>query len=183
MHEIGVSRPAEIFWLCGLSGAGKSTVANAVLERLSAEGMKVLSLDGDVIREHLHENLGFTREDVLTNNAGIAELCASKSDSHDVILVPVISPLKEGRDAARQRLGDQYHLVWCAADIDTVRDRDVKGLYAGADRGEITDLIGYSPDGLAFEEPVNPDLVLETGSRPTEECTQKLLEFIRGSFA
>lgn len=169
---------AAVFWLCGLSGAGKSTIAKAARDRLTDAGVSVLNLDGDVIREHLHTNLGFSREDVLANNLGIARLCHRQSGECDVILVPVISPLQEGRENARTILADRYNLVYCDADIATVRDRDVKGLYARADQGEIADMIGYSPDGLAFEPPPAPDLVLHTAQDSVDRCVDALVSFI-----
>ena len=160
-------------------GAGKSTIAEAAGERLENAGFSVLNLDGDVIRELLHTSLGFTREDVLENNMGIARLCDDQRSAYDVILVPVISPLREGRERARALLGKHYNLVYCDAGIPTVRRRDVKGLYARADQGEITDMIGYSPDGLPFEPPEDAELVLHTDGEPLESCVDNLVAFVR----
>lgn len=170
---------AAVFWLCGLSGAGKSTVAEAAKEHLEAAGLTVLNLDGDVVRELLHTKLGFTREDVLENNMGIARLCEDRRAAYDVILVPVISPLREGRKMARVLLGRRYNLVYCNADVATVRERDVKGLYARADRGEIPDMIGYSPGGLPFDVPDDAELVLHTAQAPLESCVDDLIAFVQ----
>lgn len=169
---------AAVIWICGLSGAGKSTVAEAALARLTELDLSVLNLDGDVVREHLHTKLGFSRTDVLENNRGIAGLCGRKSSNYDVILVPVISPLAEARRDARALLGERYSLVYCDADIGKVRARDVKGLYARADRGEITDMIGYSAGGLAFEVPGDADLVLHTGDESLASCADRLVAFV-----
>lgn len=179
MSDTKTKTGAVVFWLCGLSGAGKSTIADAAQDRLVASGLSVLNLDGDVIREHLHTKLGFSREDVLENNLGIARLCESRRAEHDVILVPVISPLGEGRAMARTLLADRYNLIYCDADVATVRARDVKGLYARADGGEIQDMIGYSPDGLPFETPEDADLVLHTAEAPLDRCVDDLVSFIK----
>ena len=172
-----------VFWLCGLSGAGKSTIAETAQDRLEKNGLSVLNLDGDVVREHLHTKLGFSREDVLENNSGIARLCDDQLGAYDVILVPVISPLREGRQMARSLLGKRYNLIYCDADVATVRRRDVKGLYARADRGEISDMIGYSPEGLAFEVPDDADLTLHTAKSPLEKCVDDLVAFVQSRIA
>jgi adenylyl-sulfate kinase len=178
MSDTAPKTGAHVFWLCGLSGAGKSTIADAARDRLVASGLSVLNLDGDVIRDRLHTKLGFSREDVLENNLGIARLCDDRRAAHDVILVPVISPLREGRDKARTLLADRYNLIYCDADVATVRARDVKGLYARADGGEIRDMIGYSPGGLPFERPDDADLVLHTAEAPLDRCVDELVSFI-----
>lgn len=179
MSDSKPSTDGVVFWLCGLSGAGKSTIAEAAQDRLAKQGLSVLNLDGDVIREHLHTKLGFSREDVLENNGGIARLCDEQHGAYDVVLVPVISPLREGRQMARSLLGGRYNLIYCDADVATVRARDVKGLYARADTGDISDMIGYSPDGLPFEVPDDADLILHTAGAPLETCVDELVAFVQ----
>lgn len=158
-----MSRWADIFWFCGLSGAGKSTIAQATADRLLAAGKRIMVLDGDEVRNRLPQTLGFSHDDIVENNRRIAEICASERNNFDVILVPIISPVSEARAAARALLTPSFWLVWCDADVAITAARDVKGLYAMADRGEITDLIGYSPGAVPFEAPNDADFILKTG--------------------
>lgn len=154
---------ADIYWFCGLSGAGKSTIAQAAAERLIANGWSVLVLDGDEVRDRIHQTLGFSHDDIVENNRRIAEICIAERNNFDVILVPVIAPIHGARLSARNLLSPSFWLVWCNADVAIAAARDVKGLYAMADRGEINDLIGYSPDAVPFEPPDDADIVLKTG--------------------
>ena len=174
---------ALVLWLSGLSGAGKSTIAKATMERFVGAGLGVLNLDGDAVRDHLHRNLGFSEPDVIENNRLIAEICKDRSSEFDLILAPVIAPLECGRENARRIIGARYRLVYCSADIATVRDRDVKGLYARADRGEIGDMIGYSEGAVAYEPPTEPDLVLPTADESTDACVDRLCAFIQTQLA
>jgi len=169
-----------IFWFCGLSGAGKSTVAEAVCTRLTADGHSVLMLDGDVVRENFHKTLGFSAADIAENNALIAKLCVEGSNRHDVVIVPIISPLDHARKAARREIGPGFRLVWCRSPVEVVAERDVKGLYAMAAAGKIDDLIGYSANGIAFEEPEDADLILETGREGPEASIDTFYQYVRG---
>ncbi len=174
---------ALVLWLSGLSGAGKSTIAEATIDRLNGAGLRVLNLDGDAIRDHLHRSLGFGEPDIIENNRLIAELCRDRGPDYDVILAPVIAPVDRGRENARRIIGQRFRLIYCSADIATVRARDVKKLYARADRGEIGGMIGYSSGAVAYEPPVNPDLVLNTGEQTTEACVNRLCAFIETQLA
>ena len=171
-------REAMIFWFCGLSGAGKSTVAEAVCNRLTADGRSVLMLDGDVVRENFHKTLGFSAADIAENNALIAKLCIKGADRHDVVIVPIISPLDPARKAARHEIGPGFRLVWCRSPVEVVAERDVKGLYALAAEGKIDDLIGYSKNGVAFEEPEDADLILDTVCEAPEESIDTFYRYV-----
>jgi len=143
----------------------------------------MISLDGDVIRDHRHRSLGFSEPDIIENNRLIAEQCRYCGPDYDVILVPVIAPLESGRKYARRIIGQQFRLIYCSADITTVRARDVKGLYAQADRGEIGNMIGYSSDSVSYEPPENPDLMLDTAEQTIEACVDRLCSFIETHLA
>ena len=169
---------AAVFWFCGLSGAGKSTISEGAAAWLSDRGIRARLLDGDVIRRQLHRNHGYGADHIIDNNRRIAELCAEERDKVDAILVSVISPLEQGRQLARSILGDRFYLVHCKADARTVSRRDVKGLYAKAKRGEITDLIGFSKDGVPFEPPGAADIVLDTMAEPAAASIQRLCAFM-----
>ncbi|WP_405593045.1 adenylyl-sulfate kinase [Streptomyces sp. NBC_01190] len=156
-------------WLTGLPSAGKTTIAYALAERLRAEGRPVEVLDGDEIRAFLSAGLGFSREDRHTNVERIgfvAELLAS----HGVlVLVPVIAPYADSREAVRKRhraRGTRYVEVHVATPVDVCSVRDVKGLYARQAAGELTGLTGVDDP---YEIPERPDLRIETHERTVEE--------------
>ncbi len=156
-------------WLTGLPSAGKTTVALALAERLRAAGRRVEVLDGDEIREFLSAGLGFSREDRHTNVQRIgfvAELLAS----HGVlVLVPVIAPYADSREAVRKRhqtQGTGYVEVHVATPVDVCAERDVKGLYARQAAGELSGLTGVDDP---YETPEDPDLRIETQGRTVEQ--------------
>jgi adenylyl-sulfate kinase len=173
---------AAIFWLTGLSGAGKTTLAEAVRARLAAEGRRVLILDGDQVREAFHRDLGFTPEDIRENNRLIAELCDRNRAAYDAILVPVISPFRDARSAVRRRLAPGFYEVHVRASLETVEARDVKGLYAKARRGEVGGMIGQS-GGVPYEPPEQPEIAIDTATEPKADSIARLLAFIRTRLA
>jgi adenylylsulfate kinase len=156
-------------WLTGLPSAGKTTIARALAERLTAAGHRTEVLDGDEIRTFLSAGLGFTREDRHTNVQRIgfvAELLAS----HGVlVLVPVIAPYADSREAVRKRheaRGTAYAEVHVATPLDVCSQRDVKGLYARQAAGELTGLTGVDDP---YEVPERPDLRIQTQGSTVEE--------------
>ncbi|SDO53707.1 adenylyl-sulfate kinase [Actinacidiphila guanduensis] len=156
-------------WLTGLPSAGKTTIARALAERLAAAGRRTEVLDGDEIRTFLSAGLGFTREDRHTNVQRIgfvAELLAS----HGVlVLVPVIAPYADSREAVRKRheaRGTAYAEVHVATPLDVCSQRDVKGLYARQAAGELTGLTGVDDP---YEVPERPDLRIQTQGSTVEE--------------
>jgi len=167
----------RVFWFTGLSGSGKTTVAMAVKHFLDENGYSVLILDGDDVRSRLHIELGFTPEDIKTNNSLIVKLCETQRENFDVLLVPVISPYVSSRAEAREKLAEGFFEIYFSADLDTVMERDVKGLYRKAKNGEITNLIGYSPSNI-YEPPINPDFVLNSGCDSTEKSVTELHRFV-----
>jgi len=170
---------ALIFWFTGLSGSGKSSVANGSRPFLEDEGYSVLILDGDDIRRRLHTCLGFSEADVKKNNILIAELCQRHRDDYDVILVPIISPYAISRSTARSLLGEKFHEIYFSCGLETVIKRDVKGLYSKAERNKIHDLIGYSP-GSVYEVPQNPDFVVNSQQDSVEKSVRDFYKFVIG---
>ncbi len=149
-------------WLTGLSGAGKSTIAEALAADLAERGHRVQILDGDELRMNLSAGLGFSRKDRnthVTRVGFVAELLAR----HGVIaLVPVIAPYADARDAVRQHHQDHgtpYHEVYVATPLQECQRRDVKGLYAKAAAGELTGMTGVDDP---YEPPRQPDLTIDT---------------------
>ena len=154
---------AHIFWYTGLSGTGKTTLATEAKKYLESFGLNVLLVDGDVVRSKYDTNLGFHREAIKKNNLNIVEICQNNRNDYDTILVPVISPIDKVRKEVRRILAPNFSLVYLSSDIQSLKIRDVKGLYAKADRGELSDLIGYS-ESNPFDEPEDADLIINTGS-------------------
>ncbi len=169
---------AAVFWFSGLSGAGKSTVAEGAKKRLIADGYRVLTLDGDDVRRRLHKDLGFSEPEIKENNRLISELCARYRDQWDAILVPIISPYAVSRKRAGEFLGEGFYEIHFSAALDVVENRDAKGLYAKARRGEMDNLIGFSANS-PYEPPENPDLTLDTGVMTPEDAIEILRDFIR----
>lgn len=171
-------RSGLVCWFTGLSGAGKTTVAARVEALLRDHGYSTIVVDGDDVRKDRHEDLGFGEHDVRENNRRIADLCQRLRGNYDVVLVAIISPFADARQSARRALGRDFYEVYFAADLDTVVRRDVKGLYARAARGEIRNMIGYSP-GYAYEPPTSPDVTIDSTTESVEGSAARLFDFLR----
>lgn len=169
-----------VIWLCGLSGSGKSTIANAAERVLHRQGCFTTILDGDNLRTGLNSNLGFTDPDRLENIRRIAETAKIFVSQGIITFVSAITPRGELRDLARGLLGKDLFEVYVKASFEACEQRDVKGLYAKAARGEIQHFTGK--DG-SFEPPHNPDLILDTEKSTVEDAAFELLEAIRDRIA
>ena len=166
-----------VFWFTGLSGAGKTTIANAVSAYYRAMGKEVKIFDGDVVRQELNKNLGFTPEDIKENNRLIAQFCRDSGSECDMIFVPIISPFIVSRESAANVIGDGFRLVYIKSCLQTVQQRDVKGLYQKALAGEIKNFIGIDPE-VPYEVPESPDCVLDTDQECSEESINNLIRYI-----
>lgn len=169
-----------VVWLCGLSGSGKSTIANAAERVLHQQGRFTTILDGDNLRTGLNSNLGFADEDRLENIRRISEVAKVFVSQGIITFVSAITPRGELRDLARGILGRDLIEVYVKASYEACEQRDVKGLYAKAARGEIAHFTGK--DG-SFEPPQHPDLVLDTEKTSIEDAAFELLEAIREKIA
>lgn len=165
-----------VLWLYGLSGSGKSTIANAVERALHAEGRFTAILDGDNLRTGLNSNLGFTDEDRAENVRRVSETAKLLASLGVIVLVSVITPRRELRALASQILGPDFHEVYVRAAFETCAQRDPKGLYAKAKDGVIKHFTGKDS---GFEEPENGCLILDTEASSAEECAELLLERLR----
>jgi len=169
-----------VVWLYGLSGSGKSTIANAAERVLHQQGRFTTILDGDNLRTGLNVNLGFSDEDRLENIRRVSEVAKVFVSQGVITFVSAITPRGELRDLARGLLGGDLFEVYVKASYQACEKRDVKGLYAKAARGEIAHFTGK--DG-SFEPPQNPNLTLNTETTSIEDATFELLEAIRGRIA
>jgi adenylylsulfate kinase-like enzyme len=169
----------RILWLTGMSGSGKSTLANYIKQVCQERGYKSIIIDGDDVRNMDDKKLGFGFDDVLINNLRIARYCLKQKNSgFSVVIVPVISPYEKVRIKVKDLLSPFFHLIYIKADIDSLKDRDTKGLYLAADNGKINDLIGYSNIN-PYEEPVDPSIIVNTGKNNSlDESKNIILEFI-----
>jgi len=169
----------NVIWLTGMSGSGKSTLASSVERFCKQNKFKVYTIDGDEVRDNDVEKLGFGYKDVLKNNLRIAELCLDlKGKGFNLVLVPVISPYEEIRNKVRSILEPHLHLVYVKADIDSLKKRDTKGLYALADKGVINNLIGYSEIN-PYDEPENANITIHTNNKvPIDKSRNKLLNYM-----
>ena len=170
-------RMAPVLWFTGLSGSGKTTVAESLKRRLEKCGNRVLVLDGDQVRDRLHRHLDFSVEGIKENNALIAGLCQRLRRDCDVILVPIISPFAVSRRHARETLGAGFYEVYFEVDLATVSARDPKGLYGKARRNEITNMIGVSPQ-VPYEPPDSADLVVHSSTETAEQSVSNVLDFV-----
>ncbi len=165
-----------VVWMYGMSGSGKSTIANAAEKILHQQGCMTTILDGDNLRTGLNESLGFSDDDRRENIRRVSQVAKLFAHQGILTLVSVITPRQELRDLARDIIGDDYYEVFVKASYDLCEKRDVKGLYAKAASGEIKNFTGKDS---SFEEPSNPDLVIDTEGQEIAESVEKLLEAIK----
>jgi adenylylsulfate kinase len=164
-----------VLWLTGLSGSGKTTIALVLEEQLKAAGKRVQVLDGDEIRKGLSPEIGFSKEDRERHNRRVIFL-AGMLLRHDVVsIIPLISPYREVRDEARQRLGT-FVEVFVDATLDTCIKRDPKGLYKKALAGQITDMTGIQDP---YEPPLDPEVVVTTDDETPAANAGKILDYLR----
>ena len=175
-RENFLNQKAKVFWLTGLSGSGKSTIAQGVERQLFDQGYFGQVLDGDNIRTGISNNLNFSAEDRSENIRRIAEVAKLYLNSGVVVLCSFISPTVEIRDHARSIIGeDDFELVFVSASLEECEKRDVKGLYKKARKGEIREFTGIDSP---YEIPEDASLVINTAEEPVEESIRKLTAFI-----
>ena len=171
------NQKACVLWLTGLSGAGKSTTANAVEQRLHALGRHSYVLDGDNLRHGLTRDLGFTAADRVENVRRIAEVAKLFVDAGLIVLVSMISPFRDERLMARRMMEEgEFIEVFVDAPLEVCEQRDPKGLYRKARAGQIKNFTGIDS---AYEPPENPDIVLKTGERSVDELADQIIAYLR----
>jgi adenylylsulfate kinase len=162
-------------WFTGLSGSGKSTIAHVIGPELDKRGLVVEYLDGDSIRQHLSKGLGFSKEDRDTNIERIGWVASRLTRQGGAVIAAAISPYRETRAKARALVEEfgQFVEVFVATSLDECARRDVNGLYKKAFAGEITGFTGVDDP---YEEPENPEIVVETEGKTPEESAQVVID-------
>jgi len=172
-----------ILWFTGLSGAGKSTLAHALEESLHQRGCRTFVLDGDNVRHGLCADLGFSDEDRTENIRRVGEVSKLFIEAGTLVLTAFISPFRRDRDKIRVLAGaENFVEIYCRCPLDVCEQRDTKGLYRRARRGEIKDFTGISSP---YEEPEAPDIIVDTANQSIEHCIAQLENYLeqRGLFA
>ena len=169
-------RPCVV-WLTGLSGAGKSTIANLVEGWLALHGCHTYLLDGDNVRHGLNKDLGFTAADRVENIRRVGEVARLFVDAGVIVICSFISPFRAEREAVRGLLDDSEFIeIHVTAPLEVCERRDPKGLYAKSRAGQLPNFTGIDSP---YEAPENPDLVLDTTSAPAAELAQRVVALLQ----
>ena len=165
-------------WFTGLSGSGKSTIAEALTPMLLERGREATTLDGDVVRTHLSKGLGFSKEDRDTNILRIGFVAGEIARHTGTVICAAISPYSKTRNEARKMVGgDQFIEIFVNTSLDVCEERDIKGLYAKARSGEIKGFTGIDDP---YEAPVNPEIVVTTEKKTPTECAREIIDYLEG---
>ncbi len=168
---------SAIIWLTGLSGSGKSTIANKLEAVLFEKGLNVYVLDGDNVRNGLNKDLGFSAQDREENIRRIGEVAKLFVDAGIIAITAFISPYKKDREIVRRSVDkDEFIEVFVKCPLDVCETRDVKGLYRKAKKGEVKSFTGIDD---IYEEPENPEIVIETDKIGVTEAVNKVLNYLQ----
>ena len=163
-------------WFTGLSGSGKSTIAEALTPMLLERGREATTLDGDVVRTHLSKGLGFSKEDRDTNILRIGFVAGEIARHTGTVICAAISPYSKTRNEARKMVGgDQFIEIFVNTPLEICEERDIKGLYAKARSGEIKGFTGIDDP---YEEPVNPEINVTTEKKTPTECAREIIDYL-----
>ena len=175
-NDICEQQLGVILWFTGLSGSGKSTIAERISACLQKSNISVQIIDGDKVRKARHQHLGFSEKDIKTNNSLIANLCNEERKNRDLVIVPIISPYRQSRRDARMKLHPGFYEIYFSASLDCVIQRDVKGLYAKSAAGSINNMIGVSTTN-PYQPPESPDFIINTEKENIQQSVENLLMF------
>ena len=171
------SQQSCVLWFTGLSGSGKSTIANIVEKKLAAQGRHTYLLDGDNVRHGLNKDLGFTDEDRVENIRRIGEVANLMVDSGLIVLTAFISPFIAERQMARSLLEEGEFLeVFVETPLAIAEERDPKGLYKKARRGDLKNFTGIDSP---YEQPEAPEILVDTSSMSAEQCAEKVISILK----
>ncbi len=169
---------SAILWFTGLSGSGKSTLAHAVEDELYRRGCRTTVLDGDNVRHGLCGDLGFSEDDRTENIRRIGQVATLFVDAGVIVLTAFISPFQVDRQRVRMMVerDEDFIEIFCDCPLEICEQRDVKGLYQRARKGEIADFTGISSP---YEQPEKPDLVVDTGHQDLGTCVGEVIGFLQ----
>lgn len=177
MRAASLGQKPMTIWFTGLSGSGKSALANEIEKQLAAEGRHTMLLDGDNVRQGINRDLGFNDYDRTENIRRLAEICKLLNDAGIIAITAFISPFAEDRQRAREIVGDDSFMeIYVSTPIEECERRDVKGLYKRARAGEIPNFTGI---GSPYEAPDDPDAVIDTSGMDASSAAASLLDAIR----
>jgi bifunctional enzyme CysN/CysC len=178
-REARSGHKAAVVWLTGLSGSGKSTLSMALERALFQSGCQTMLLDGDQVRHGLSGDLGFSPTDRTENIRRVSQVARLFFEQGSIVLCSFVSPYRADRDMARTLLPDgRFFEVLVECDLDTLRERDPKGLYARAAQGGVRNLTGVQ---AVYEEPETPELVLDTRADTVEASVARLLDMLESA--
>jgi adenylylsulfate kinase len=176
-----LDQKARVLWFVGLSGSGKSTLASRVEQELHQMGKLTYILDGDNVRAGLNKDLDFSDESRVENIRRIGEVSKLMVDAGVIVLTAFISPFRADRQSIRDLVGaDRFVEIHVDCPIEECEKRDVKGLYAKARAGEISNFTGISSP---FEEPENPEVRVQTHLEDIDKCAQRIIEYLKSQDA
>jgi len=165
-----------VLWMTGLSGAGKSTIAFALESKLQSENILCEVLDGDVLRNGINKGLGFSEADRKENIRRTAEIARLLCSNNFVVICSLITPTEDLREIAKSILGDKFKLIHISTSLEICKDRDVKGLYGKALKGEIPNFTGIS---APFDIPRDAHFVIDTEDQSENQSVEGLYAFLR----
>ena len=175
--EKKLNQKAKVIWFTGLSGSGKSTIANKLEEALFENQLQTYTLDGDNIRAGINKGLSFTPEDRQENLRRIGEIAKIFVDSGIITIAAFVSPLEVDRKLVRDIVGKTDFIeIFVDTSLEECERRDIKGLYKRARAGEIKNFTGIDSP---YERPLNPDIVIKTENETEEEAVQKIILFVK----
>lgn len=173
------SQSPATLWFTGLSGSGKSTLANEIEKRLVANGYHTTLLDGDNVRHGLNKNLGFKEEDRVENIRRVSEVAKLMNDAGVIALTSFISPYESDRESAREIIGTKnFIMIYVSTPMEICEQRDIKGLYKKARKGEIANFTGVTSP---YENPENPEIIIDTSVYSINEATEIVMQEILNS--
>lgn len=165
-----------VVWLTGLSGSGKSTIADHLEQYLFKKGIHTANLDGDLLRTGLNKDLGFSEEDRSENIRRIAEISKILSDNGLVVIAAFVSPFSKDRNLVKKTVGEENFIeIFVQTSIEECERRDVKGLYSKARKGDLKNFTGIDSP---YENPINPDLIIDTEKTSIEDSVQLLCTLV-----
>jgi len=175
-REKMLSQKSKLLWFTGLSGSGKSTVANRLDSRLNEKGLTTYLLDGDNVRLGINSDLGFSMDDRSENIRRIGEIGKLFVDAGIITIACFISPLKVDREKVRKTLGEDFIEIFVDCPISECEKRDPKNLYKKARQGIIKEFTGITSP---YEEPENPEIVVNTKDQNIDQCVDKILDYLK----